>query len=205
MDEVSVNDVEGTNGLDYVSAQDPRVPTSTPPGSRGVYPDKYTPAGNTPVPVASFVEARLIEAEAALHDGGDWLAMLNALRTDGSFTTSVDPDDPMVVDTTWGVGTGAPLLAFTLPGLRPLDDPIDPDARIDLLFRERAFWLFLTGQRQSDLRRLVAVYDRRVDHTYPVGGYSGGTGLYGTDVNAPVPLEEQYYNPHYSGCINRGA
>src|SRR5581483_874628 len=105
--------------------------------------------------MASGVEARLIEAEAALAAGdASWLTILNRLRTDGTFTTAPHPGDPTVTDTTWGPGVGAVLFPNGLPGLRPLTDPGTPAARVDLLFAERAAWLFLTGHRLGDMRRL---------------------------------------------------
>jgi hypothetical protein len=76
---------------------------------------------------------------------------------------------------------------------------------VDLLFRERAFWLYLTGHRFGDLRRLVRQYERLPDAVFPAGAYEGGTGVFGTDLNAPVPSDEQLYNPNYRGCINRDA
>ena len=89
-----------------------------------------------------------------------------------------------------------------MPGLAPLDDPGSADARVDLIFRERAFWLFITGHRQGDLRRLVRQYHRRQESVYPTGFYQGGLSAYGTDVTAPIPPVERL-NPQFTGCINR--
>ena len=41
----------------------------------------------------------------------------------------------------------------------PTLDPGDAVGRENLLFRERAFWLFLTGHRMGDLRRLISQAD----------------------------------------------
>jgi hypothetical protein len=111
--------------------------------------------------LASGVEARLIEAEAALQAGdpATWLATLNALRTDGTF--DVTPMSPP--DTMWHAGGAA------AAGLAPLADPGTAGGRVDLLFRERAFWLYLTGYRQGDLRRLIRQYGRTPDQVYPTG------------------------------------
>lgn len=57
----------------------------------------------------------------------------------------------------------------------PLPDLIDPrqDAdgtdslRVDFLFHEQAFWLYLTGHRQGDLRRLAQAYHRSTELIYP--------------------------------------
>jgi hypothetical protein len=71
------------------------------------------------------------------------------------------------------------------------------------MFRERAFWLFGTGHRLGDLRRLVRQYGRGSETVFPTGNYFKG-GLYGTDVNIPVPFEERN-NPNFTGCLDRGA
>jgi hypothetical protein len=78
------------------------------------------------------------------------------------------------------------------------------DALVDTLFTERAYWLFLTGHRQGDLRRLVRNYGRPQDTVYPSGSYFGGQGSYGSDVNLPIPANEQT-NPLFHGCIDRRA
>jgi hypothetical protein len=175
-------DQEGSSGLDFRSSGDPRT-ASTLLGTNGFgtplyHPDKYATDGSSPIVVADWVEARLIEAEAALQ-GGDastWLGKLNYLRQ-----TAIGPALP---DTT---------------------DPGTAEARVDLMFRERAFWLYLTGHRQGDLRRLIRQYGRDQAQVYPAGPYPGALGAYGSDVTVPVPEAERLYNPKYTGCIDRGA
>jgi hypothetical protein len=216
---VTVAETEGENGLDYVSSGDPRTAVTrlvTNQHGYGIFhPNKYrlpiasgapradtlaALKGSLPITLASGVEARLIEAEADLAAGGSaWLTILNALRT-GSFTVTPDPADPAQADTAWHAGAGG------VDGLAPLEDPESADARVDLLFRERAFWLFLTGHRQADMRRLVRHYGRSDVEVYPVGEYPSQVGFsYGNDVNAPVPPEESAANPHFTGCISRDA
>jgi hypothetical protein len=86
-----------------------------------------------------------------------------------------------------------------------LTDPGTAAGRVSLLFQERAYWLFLTGHRQGDLRRLVRQYGRSPNAVYPSGVYlAPGTGFYGTDVTAPIPSSE-YINPLFQGCQNRDA
>ena len=46
--------------------------------------------------------------------------------------------------------------------------------RVDLLFRERAFNLFLTGHRVGDLRRLMYQYGRAPETVLPTGPYQDG-------------------------------
>jgi hypothetical protein len=174
----SMSDLEGGNGLPFLSANDPRVPYTshaTDPtvstfGFDAVTPlfvlQKYTTTAS-PTHLADGVEARLIEAEAALaaSDNTTWLNKLNALRA-------------------------------TVPGLAPLADPGTAAARVDLTFSERAFWLFATGHRLGDLRRLVTQYGRGPETVFPTGAFPKG-GAYGTDVNLPVPTDEQN-NPAYT-------
>ncbi len=87
---VNVADQEGTNGLNFVSAHDPRLRLDstlgpTEDGASAWYlPTKFE-ANLSTVPLATGIEARLIEAEAALkaNDPATWLADLNTLRNSG--------------------------------------------------------------------------------------------------------------------------
>jgi len=168
----SVPTGEGTNGLDYSTAADPRVPVLNTGLSRndGVTPmtqfRKYTSQAD-PVIHASGIEARLIEAEAALKagDAAGWLTTLNAIRT-------------------------------TVTGLGPLADPGSADARVDLTFRERAFWMYLTAHRLGDLRRLVRQYSRAAESVFPTGGYHKQGLTRGTQVTFVIPQPEQN-NPEF--------
>ncbi len=177
-DNVSISDREGGNGLDFVSAEDPRVQLrrlgTARDGVTGIYaPEKYQ-ALRDPIVIASGIEARLIEAEAQLNGAaaGDWLATLNDLRA-----TQIDPPLP------------------------PLADPGAQDARLDLLFRERAFWLFLTGRRLPDLRRLVDVYKRDPERVFPTGTSPGGL-IYERGMGIAFnPTGEQYAGTGVTGCV----
>lgn len=175
----SVPDVEGTNGLPFASADDPRVPST--PGGLGFdgttdftlqlkYPDRTTGAV-----LASGVEAQLMVAEAALAggDAGAWLTALNAPRRSA--------------------------LAAPLPDLA---DPGDAAARVDLTFQERALWLYLTSHRLGDLRRLVRQYGRDAEAVFPTGEHH--KGQYGTDVNLPISGTERN-NPNFQQCLDRDA
>jgi starch-binding outer membrane protein, SusD/RagB family len=128
----------------------------------------------------------LIQAEAALpvHGGSGqtWLQILNALRTDGTQTGGV-----------FNPGGG------NVAGLAPLTDPGSDSARVSLLFRERAFWLFLTGHRQGDMRRLIRQYGRPTETVFPTGPYYLG-GTYKTAV-AFEPFGEAF-NPNFHGCVD---
>jgi hypothetical protein len=161
-----VSDREGANGLDFASAKDPRVPIEGTGMSRA---DQRTPrryfrkynSFTASVTVASGVEARLIEAEAALKAGNRslWLSRLNDARS-----------------------------AFAMP---PLEDPGTAAARVDLTFRERAFALFATAHRLGDLRRLVRQYARAAETVFPTGTYHKDNLTRGRDVNIAVPMSER--------------
>ncbi len=185
-------DVEGGNGLPFLSSGDPRTPWATNgSNSNGVAlfsPTRWT--GVSPIVMASAVEARLIQAEAQLQaNNQSWLTTLNALRT--------------TCTTTAGCATPAPAGTGGIAGLPPLSDPGTSDKRVDLMFRERAFWLFLTGLRQGDMRRLIRQYKRDGSVVYPTGSYPGAYGAYGSDVTAPIPGSERISNPQFTYCINR--
>ena len=172
----SVPDREGGNGLPWQSADDARVPwiDTGEPGFDGETPfvaqQKY-PAKDSPTVLASGVEARLIEAEAALR-GGDVSTFLDKLN--------------------------GPRLAA---GMVALADPGSASSRVDLLFSERGFWLYLTAHRLGDLRRLVRQYGRPQDTVFPSGDYHKG-GSYGSDVNFPVSADEKN-NPRFDACLDR--
>jgi SusD family len=173
----SVAEVKGVNGINYRSAMDPRVPwdggTALGQDDRTTYFNqlKY-PSSNAPMPLASGVEARLIEAEAAVeaNDGAAVAAIHDALRA--------------------------------RIGLAPVD--LTGMSQTDLRayhFRERALWLYSTGHRQGDLRRLVRVYGMPTSAVFPWGEYFKG-GQYSGDVTFPVP-ESEKNNPKYAGCLDR--
>ncbi len=184
----SVSDVEGGTGLPFRSANDPRVPWYRDPNqpngfdaAYALYKSRRHYAYSAPVPLATGVEARLIEAEAKLAaaDGPGMIAILNALRADvGNLMKAMYP----------GYNEANPTLA-------PLTDPGTAAARRDLLFRERAFWLYGTGTRMGDLRRLVREYGVSQAVAYPSGAYHKG-GVHGTDVVFPLDFDE-VNNPLY--------
>jgi hypothetical protein len=185
----SVADQDGGTGLDFVAASDPRVPIDTlnpAPDGTALYGLVMYPDPGAAIVFASGIEARLIEAEAALQGGGDWLGILNALRT--TCTAAVGCPEP------------APAGSGGIAGLPPLTDPGTEAARVDLLFRERAFWLFGTGHRLADFRRLVRRYGRPAESVFPTGAHHQG-GAYGAATSIPFPAaKEAPYNPAVTGC-----
>jgi len=93
-------------------------------------------------------------------------------------------------------------------GLPPLAPAVGFQAQLLQLFSERAFWLYATAHREGDLRRLVraapAGYGIATNAVWPNGTYKGrGGGIYGTDVNFPIPLDESNANPQVNGCLDR--
>lgn len=136
---------------------------------------KY-PLRSSVVTITDGVEARLIEAEASLKagDAAGALTTLNALRSNAALLA---------------------LRGYGATSLAPLTLQATAAAQQDQLFKERAYWLYLTSHRLGDLRRLIRQYGRPVNTVFPNGAYFKG-GLYGTDVNVPVPFQEQN-NPQY--------
>lgn len=173
----SIADGKGGNGLMYRSAMDPRTPWDggTTFGQDDITPyynQLKFPSSSANVPLASGIEARLIEAEAAAQagDAAQVADIHNALRA--------------------------------TVGLAPLDlTGMSADELRSIHFAERAFWLFSTGHRQGDLRRLVRVYGEQISDVFPWGTYFKG-GEYSADVTFPVPQSEAN-NPNYQGCLDR--
>lgn len=177
----------GESGLTAITIGSQRIQAellSNPPGGTHVsmfpvyHPSKYSRNGPSQIHVATGLEAQLILAEAALNRKApaEWLSILQDLR---------DSDSRTVM-------------------LPPLNDPGNEDERIEMLFSERAKWLFLTGHRQGDLRRMVRQYHRPQSEVYPWGVYPGGIARYGAIVNLPIP-ESEGNNPLFEGCFNREA
>jgi len=190
----SVSNVEGTNGINFATANDPRVPVcltvsnnaaaclgvtqGREDASRPLHLQRLWPVREAPATVIDGISARLIEAEAQLRadDPVGMLATLNALRA-------------------------------TVPGLTPLVDPETASGRRDLLFRERAFWQFGRGQRFGDLRRLVRQYNLPANTVWPTGDWHKAGGVYGDEVTIPLPFSERN-NPNVPAgdmCMNRNA
>ncbi len=180
-------DIPVANAIPFASARDPRLPVVTPTtgainGQDGLtYTRTTTTWGQlTALDVANGVDARMIEAEAALKNNNptQWLAIHNALRA----------APPKLGE----------IQSAALPALV---DPGTEVGRVLLHFREKAFWTFGRGQRLGDMRRLIRQYARTEANTFPQGVHYKG-GSYGTDVNFQVSTDERN-NPNYKGCTNR--
>jgi len=189
-------DILVRNAIPFTSAKDPRLPVTdtkfTPPatvGQDGGTIMRLTTLYDrlTPIDVVNGTDARLIEAENQLKTGdvSGWLATLNGLRNGTNRVLTI--------------GT-VTLSATALPNLT---DPGTPDGRINLLFREKAFWTFARGQRLGDERRLVRQYGRPSTAVFPEGVHFKA-GNFGSDVNLPVVTDEEN-NPNFTGCLDRNA
>jgi hypothetical protein len=175
---------EGTNGLLFRGG-DPRTPFADLglgfDNARELFASLKYPSRDASTILASGLEAQLIIAESQLatnYAGANGtLAILNALRADAGMT------------------------ALTAAGT--------PAAQLAQLFSERAFWLYLTDHRLSDLRRLARTtanggYGLGSEAVFPTGTYTGrGGGVYGPDVNFPIPIEEANSNPNAPQCLDR--
>lgn len=177
----SVADSEGVVGLGYRTANDPRVSWADA-GTQGFdhvtelfLQNKY-PTRDASIPIASDIEARLIQAEAELAAGGAdaaFLGYINAARKDAATQ----------------LGVAVPAAGGVPAGMTPAQ----------FLFQERAFGLWLTGHRLGDMRReLKPPYSMDVNSVFPNGAYPKG-GVYGKQVSMPIPIGE-LANPNYKTC-----
>lgn len=203
----AVAEAEGTNGLRYRTQMDARVPSGRFPAADVGF-DGITPQIDpmrmgdvrAPNPLATGAEARLIQAEALLVAGdtvggtSGWIAAHNALR--GAPPSYYNP-----VNETRLLPFAYPMTATSLAALTATDITTAGGV-VNLHFKERAFWMWLSGHRLGDMRRLTrAPYNRLPESVFPTGAYFKG-GVYGTDYNFPVPFDETN-NPNFTQCINR--
>lgn len=140
---------EGGNGLRYFDRgdEDVTIDSRTPADSTGdglgteipLYSQGLYTGPDSPLPLATGTEARLIEAEAQLAGGSTagYLPTLNALRAD--------------------------------EGLAALPDPGSSAARVRQFYDERARWLWLTSHRLGDLRRMMREYGFAANEIFPIG------------------------------------
>jgi hypothetical protein len=199
----AVADKDGGNGLAFrtlgwnqtTSAGDIRVRWyQSGIGQDGASPAYYTlkyANRSAAITVADGIEAQLIIAEAQLKAGNATgsLATLNALRSN----TTLLGRAPITQS------------GQTSQALDPLPAASGTNAQVDQLFAERAFWLYLTGHRLGDLRRLIRQYGRNAESVFPTGAYTGAAGgTFGRDVNFPVYVDEQN-NPEAPQCTDRNA
>lgn len=224
-------DNEGPLGLNIRTANDPRVPiciggqgtatTAYPNSCKAFDPnqtratgfDNLTGSGNflvqlvwptreSDVAIVMATEAHLIRAEAALRGGDpvEFMARLNFLRANSDLFKQ--PATPCRATVQVAGCPAVPAGGTLLP---PLTDPGTQTGREDLLFRERGFWLWSTGHRLPDLRRLVRPlaeggFGRAESSVYPTGAYYKG-GVFGSNKSLVIPTAEEN-NPQFHGCLD---
>jgi starch-binding outer membrane protein, SusD/RagB family len=179
----SVSDSEGTNGIQFfdttgVVPPDPRVPVvnlGSPGGTAGV-PFPFLQQQLYPTQKTNIPLATGIEAQLIIAE--------HQQRTGGAYVTILNT------------------LRATI-GLPPLVAPAASADQTTQIFRERAFWMYLTGHRLGDLRRLIRQYGRPANTVFPIGTTVQGQP-YGTDVNFGIS-EDEGNNPNFHGCLNRNA
>ncbi len=175
---------EGTNGLPFLANHnDPRISWSA--STRIGFADSFKNLSNQlkfgrydNTIVSTGIEAKLMGLEAQLQTDNQATrdavyASLNTLRASGP------PVVPLMT-------TGA---------------PTTQKAAIDQLYSEREYWMWLTGHRLGDERRLVRIYKRDAETVFPTGQLTPPiVGVYGTSTNIVIPDAENN-NPKFKGCL----
>jgi starch-binding outer membrane protein, SusD/RagB family len=183
----SVSDTEGHNGLAFVSENDPRVPTIDLTATSG---QVGTSGLGCPANCVHFIQQQLYATQSSpipLATGIEAQLIIaeHLQRTGGGWVATLNA------------------LRATVPGLTPIAATGTPAGDVSLLFHERAFWMYLTGHRLGDLRRLIRQYSRPATAVFPVGIDVNGAA-YGSDVNFNIS-EDEANNPNFHGCLNRNA
>jgi len=178
--QVALGNNEGTNGQAFVSAHDPRVGLLV-----------FVPRNTDSTDTLYITSKGYGEADYFVFAGGTEARLIQAEVA----AHDNDPSYKTILDS-----------LRTKVGLGALVDPGTRDGRIDQVYSERAFWLFMTGRRLGDLRRLIKNYGRDPETVFPTGLWRGGTGdHYGTATAIPWILAfQQAYNPNIiNGCTER--
>ncbi len=177
---------KGGNGLEWIAMnpadQDMRIPIRLGTSGVPILPvNTDFPFDNRRISFFSGAEARLIEAEyyLSIDNPTEFMKKINAVRR------------------LYKYRSGA-VLADTV-------DPGSHDARVDLLFRERAYTFYMTGRRLGDLRRLTKYYGRDPETIWPTGRSEGQQFIVYGDNYVFVPEfeglgSETNFNPNYKGC-----
>lgn len=182
---------EGINGLPFLQgtpgANDPRIQWTT--STRVGFSSQFTAQPNETKftqfqdgILASGIEGRLMVIENELQGANPaaWTQVFNDLNTlRASALNGVKAVPAMTVD--------------SLPTSQP--------QAVNLFFRERAYWLWLTGHRLGDMRRLVRDYGRDAETVFPTGALTLPlAGTYGTSTSVTIPKSERN-NPNFQGCL----
>jgi hypothetical protein len=172
-----VADQKNTNGLPHLSSPDPRVPfrQSAAPAENGDVPffeQLKFPLSSSPFVVADYTEAQLIVAEGDV-SAGNYAAgrvVLDALR-----------------------GT---------IGLDTLPNFVDSTAKAQMrqLLTERAEWMYLTGHRLGDWRRMLRSPYKDPPFSFVQDDVFGIVPAPGNNIlSLPTP-QQTNPNPNYVAC-----
>jgi hypothetical protein len=173
----SVGDRKNGTGLPFVSSPDPRVPffISGAPANNGdpvfVNQSKY-PTSTTNFTVADFTEAQLIVAEGKIESGNyaAGKAMLDAMRATVGLAALPDSS-----------GAG-------------------PKAEMQQLLSERAYWLYVTGHRLGDWRRVLRLPYSAAPFSFVQADVFPAVGSPGDHIlSLPTP-QQTNPNPNYVAC-----
>jgi hypothetical protein len=174
-------DHKNVTGLPYFSSNDPRTPATLGAAAGGqpqlFYSSGKYPAANSPMTLGDYTEAQLIVAEGDIVANAypAALTIMQALRTASGLDFSTD--------------------SIQLTNL----SAATPKAQMQQLLTERAFWMWVTGHRLGDWRRVLrAPYNASpfgfvTSDVYPVGPGISSTLEY------PTPLFTNP-NPNYKAC-----
>jgi len=172
---------KGGNGLSYVAERDTiRVPVHYLGQRRSLTTDSMFVQAKyvdqaVPIPTATGLEAQLIRIEAAYQ-----------------------ANDPAWFTTLNTLRTDAGLTAIATM-------PATDTGRVNLIFHERAFWLFLTGHRLGDMRRLLWRYNRTPATVFPTGTYPIFGLEYSTATAVPYITKLQVsMNPYITSSCPTG-
>lgn len=196
-------------GLDFRGANDSRIRVQRLAGTAGTGFDGASPLfrlgkyfeRTTSITIADYTEAQLILAELELQAGNEaYVTRLNGLRAN----QNLYPLDPFA--------TSPAALPPVMPPLAVPSPGVVDAADVNLLFRERAFWLYATGHRLGDLRRLIRNYGRTEAEVFPGGGARpyflenqtlgrvNRIGIpFGSQVSFTIPVQESN-NPEFVAC-----
>jgi hypothetical protein len=180
----SMGALKNGTGVPFATSGDPRTPATLGKASGGepgafYISQYYAKNGESSVTtLASYTEAQLIVAEGDIFSGNysAALAIMNALRGNSHLSWTGASD-----------GTLADLSGST------------PQAQMQQLLTERAYWFWVTGHRLGDWRRMLrppytqAPFNFVMSDVYPTGG-----ALFDI-LEFPTPLLTNP-NPNYKAC-----
>ena len=177
---IAMGDREGINGEPYVSAHDPRIP------------------------FRKFGVSQVDSTDTLYVSDKGWGASDSLVFASGVEARLIGAEAALQANQNWK----APLDSLRASvGLDTLVDPGTASGRVDLLYRERAFWLYMTARRLGDMRRLISVYGRNADDVFPKGSYHGGSSssTYSSATLLPFSFAvHSRYNPNITtGCTAR--